>query len=94
MTEWMTTQEAMAYLKVSRATLYSWCASGTLRFFELESGGGRRFRREDLDGTLKAGSPTVAAEDLSNEEQIRRLDARRAIELNEELRTPSKFRDL
>jgi excisionase family DNA binding protein len=57
MPEWLTVTEAMAYLKVSRRTLSRWCELGRLRFYELESGGGRRFKREDLDALLKPGGP-------------------------------------
>jgi excisionase family DNA binding protein len=55
MREWLTLREAAAYLKVGVSTLYRWMDEGTLRYYELESGGGRRFRREDLDALLKPG---------------------------------------
>ncbi len=48
----MTVTDAAAYLKVDRKTIYRWCDAGRLRYYELESGGGRRFRREDLDKVL------------------------------------------
>ncbi len=57
--EWLTVDEAMKYLRVSRSTLYRWCDEGRLRFYELESGGGRRFNREDLDKMLRPGEPTL-----------------------------------
>lgn len=50
---WMTVGEAATHLKVSRASVYRYCDAGLLRYYELESGGGRRFRREDLDELLK-----------------------------------------
>jgi excisionase family DNA binding protein len=53
MPDWMTPKEAADYLRVSRPTLYRWCVEGRLRWYELESGGGRRFKREDLDRLLK-----------------------------------------
>jgi excisionase family DNA binding protein len=58
-TEWLTVKEAMAYLKVSRATIFSWCASGKLPFYKIDSPvrGGRRFKRQDLDALLKPGGP-------------------------------------
>lgn len=56
--EWMTVGEAAAYLKVDRSTLYRWVDQRLLTAYELESGGGRRYRREDLDALLK---PTDAA---------------------------------
>lgn len=49
---WLTVGEAMAYLRVSRPTLYRWCDEGMLTFYELESGGGRRFEEADLDAML------------------------------------------
>jgi excisionase family DNA binding protein len=52
MLEWMTVAQAAAYLKVNRNTIYRWCESGRLRYYELETGGGRRFRLEDLDALL------------------------------------------
>jgi excisionase family DNA binding protein len=54
MPEWLTISQAGAYLKVGRATLYRWVSQGRLRSYGLD-GGGRRFKREDLDGML---SPT------------------------------------
>lgn len=55
MPEWMTISEAAAYLKVDRKTIYRWCDAGRLKFYALESGSGRRFRREDLDRLLAPG---------------------------------------
>ena len=55
MSELMTVQEACAYLKVSRVTLYAMMASGRLKWVELEGFRGRRFRREDLDALQKEG---------------------------------------
>lgn len=52
-TEWLTVNEAAAYLRVHRTTIYQWCEEGSLPYFELRPGGGRRIRREDLDGLLK-----------------------------------------
>ena len=52
---WFTIQEAAAYLRVTPTTVYRWCDEGRLHFYELESGGGRRFKREDLDALLKPG---------------------------------------
>jgi excisionase family DNA binding protein len=57
--EWLTLKEAMAYLKVSRSTIFEWCSSGKLPYFKLEASGrlSRRFRREDLDAVLTPGTP-------------------------------------
>src|SRR5437870_4902279 len=54
--EWMTVAEAMAYLRVSRATLYRLSADGRLRYFTVGSSQDRRFRRRDLDAALIPGS--------------------------------------
>jgi excisionase family DNA binding protein len=53
----MTVNEASAYLKVERTTLYGYCKRGLLPFYELRSGRGRRFKREDLDALLTLGQP-------------------------------------
>src|SRR5215467_6516674 len=66
MPEWMTVSEAAAYLKVDRKTIYRWCDAGRLPFYELESGGGRRFKREDLDALLKPGRAGAVDEALSD----------------------------
>jgi excisionase family DNA binding protein len=55
--EWMTVAEAMAYLRVSRATLYRLAADGRLPYFTVGSSRDRRFRRRDLDAALLPGSP-------------------------------------
>jgi excisionase family DNA binding protein len=52
-TEWLTVNEAASYLKVSRQTIYLYCRSGLLAFYELKSGRGRRFQRSDLDNLLE-----------------------------------------
>lgn len=54
----MTVKEAMAYLKVSRVTLYALMARGQLRWVEVEGVRGRRFDRHDLDKLLKPGGTT------------------------------------
>ena len=59
MPEWMTVKEATMYLKVDRKTIYRWCEAGLLRYYELESGGGRRFKREDLDKMLRPSGLTL-----------------------------------
>jgi excisionase family DNA binding protein len=55
--EWLTLDEAAAYLKVSKPTVYRLCASGALPFYQLGKGGPRRFRRADLDAQLVPGEP-------------------------------------
>lgn len=64
MPEWLTVAEATAYLKVTRRTLYRWCEQGRLRYYELESGGGRRFKREDLDKLLRPSRREAMVEEL------------------------------
>jgi excisionase family DNA binding protein len=49
----MTVAQAASYLSVNRNTIYRWCEHGRLRYYELESGGGRRFKVEDLDEMLR-----------------------------------------
>ena len=66
MPDWLTLDQAAAYLKVSQPTIYRWCAEGILVFYELESGGGRRFKLEDLDGLLRNGSYDLKADPSHN----------------------------
>lgn len=53
--EWLTTNEAAQYLRVHRTTIYDLCDRGALPFYEITTGRGRRFKREDLDSLLKPG---------------------------------------
>jgi excisionase family DNA binding protein len=57
MTEWLTPNEAAAYLKVNRRTLYGLMASGRLPYHQMRGSGRRRIRREDLDALLVPGEP-------------------------------------
>lgn len=50
--EWMTITEAMAYLRVSRATLYRLMVEGRLPYYTVGTSQDRRLRRRDLDGAL------------------------------------------
>lgn len=52
MADWLTAREAAAYLKVDRTTIYRYCEQGLLNFYDLKTGGGRRFKKEDLDMLL------------------------------------------
>ena len=54
--EWYTPSEAAEYLRVSRQTIYNYMESGLLPYYELKSGGGRRLRKDDLDGLLEKPS--------------------------------------
>jgi len=54
--EWFTPAEAAEYLRVSRQTIYNYMEDGSLPYYKLKSGGGRRIRRSDLDALLKQPS--------------------------------------
>lgn len=53
---WMTIAEALAYLRVSRATLYRLMREGRLKYFTVGGSSDRRFRRGDLDAAMLPGS--------------------------------------
>lgn len=57
MNEWLTLEEAAAYLKVSKPTIYRFCAEGCLPFYKLAGTGQRRFKYADLDALLVPGHP-------------------------------------
>lgn len=57
----MTLDEAAAYLKVSKPTIYRLCAEGRLPFYKLAGSGYRRFKRSELDALLTPGDPREAA---------------------------------
>ena len=73
MTEWLTLEEAAAYLKVSKPTIYRFCSEGCLPFYKLAGTGQRRFTRADLDALMTPGRPSkrsadrVACEELIGE---------------------------
>ncbi len=54
--EWFTPAEAANYLRVSRQTIYNYMDDGSLPYYQLKSGGGRRLRREDLEALLELPS--------------------------------------
>jgi excisionase family DNA binding protein len=49
--EWLTASQAMAYLQVSRPTLYRRIGDGSLRRFHM--GRTIRFRREDVEALIQ-----------------------------------------
>jgi excisionase family DNA binding protein len=57
--EWLTAAEAMAYLKVSKSTLYRLCAEDKLPYFLVGGSGDRRFKRSDLDAALLPGGASA-----------------------------------
>lgn len=54
--DWMRPADAARYVGVSRNTIYRWCKEGRLRYYTLDSGGGRRFRKEDLNSLFRLQS--------------------------------------
>ncbi len=59
----LTLEEAAAYLKVSKPTIYRFCSEGCLPFYKLAGTGQRRFRSSDLDALLVPGRPSRRAND-------------------------------
>ena len=58
---WLTLEQAVRYLRVSRRTIYAWTKSGRLTAYRTEPGGTLRFRTEDLDRCLSPiGSEATA----------------------------------
>lgn len=53
--EWMTLDEAAAYLKVSKPSIYRYTSEGRLAFYKIAGVGGRRFKRSDLDAMMEPG---------------------------------------
>jgi excisionase family DNA binding protein len=50
--ELYTVEEAAAYLRVDRQTVYRWSREGKLAYHTLGTSGRRRYRRADLDALL------------------------------------------
>jgi excisionase family DNA binding protein len=59
--EWFTVDEAAAYLRVSRRTVYKLVEEGRLQAYVIGHERHRRFRRGDLDCVPRATTPDVAA---------------------------------
>jgi excisionase family DNA binding protein len=49
---WFTPEEAAKYLRVTRQTIYNYMKEGSLPYYELRKGRGRRLKKEDLDNLL------------------------------------------
>lgn len=58
--EWLTPTEAMQYLGVSRATLYSLMDNGLLKFYTIKGVQKRRIRKDDLDALFEEGKTELA----------------------------------
>jgi len=59
--DWLTTDEAAAYLQVHIETMRRWARTGVIPAAKLGNRGGFRFRREDLDRFLEARRSGAAA---------------------------------
>jgi excisionase family DNA binding protein len=72
--EWLTTEEAAAYLKVKSRSLLLWVRQGKVRGYALSGIKRRvwRFRREDLDAALLS-KPVVSSDPLSGRSNERRI---------------------
>ncbi len=68
--QWLTLEEAAAYLKVSKPTIYRFCSEGCLPFYKLAGTGQRRFKRADLDALLVPGQPGRRPTDAATCEQL------------------------
>ena len=62
--EWLTLEEAAAYLKVSKPTIYRLCSDGRLPFYKLAGTGSRRFKKPELDALLERGASGEPVEHL------------------------------
>jgi excisionase family DNA binding protein len=56
--EWLTTEEAAAYLKVHRETMRAWARKKVIPAVKLGNRGGFRFKRPDLDAFLESRRET------------------------------------
>lgn len=65
---WMSIAEAMKYLGVSRATLYTYMNDARLPYYYIKGTNQRRIKKSDIDALLIPGKPgEVDSEDLSDE---------------------------
>ncbi|MBI3977170.1 MAG: helix-turn-helix domain-containing protein [Chloroflexi bacterium] len=68
--EWFTVEEAAAYLRVSRRTVYKLVEEGRLPAYRIGAERHRRFRREDLDRV-----PTLITADELRQDTEGKADA-------------------
>lgn len=61
---WYTVKEACEYLRISKPTLYRYCKDGLLAYYSLP-GGGRRFKKEDLDALLEPGKADASKKEAA-----------------------------
>lgn len=54
---WMTVDEASKYLRVTKATLYTYMKEGKLPYFYLAGTRHRRVKKSDVDALLIPGKP-------------------------------------
>lgn len=62
---WLTVEEALDYLKISKTTLYACMKDGRLPFYYVKGTKQRRLARTDLDGLLVPGA--AADSDVGDE---------------------------
>lgn len=68
-TVWLTLPQAIAYLQVSRRTVYRLMDEGRLPFFRISGTRQRRFQKSDLDKLMIPDSSDAPTdEDVSDEE--------------------------
>lgn len=51
---WMTANQAMEYLQVSRSTFYRLIKAGKITAYALDGTDDKRYKRDELDGLFKA----------------------------------------
>lgn len=56
--EWFTPAEAAEYLRVTRQTIYNYMDDGSLEYFVLKAGRGRRIQKSALEALLSPPDKT------------------------------------
>jgi len=64
---WLTMQQAMKYLQVSRRTLYRLMDDGVLPYYRITGTRQRRFRQSELDQLLVREDPESPVDDDSGD---------------------------
>lgn len=65
---WMTVADAMHYIGVSKATLYTYMSDGRLPFYYIRGSNQRRIKQSDVDALLVRAKPE-AMEKLGDVEE-------------------------